>query len=229
LLLRLWGRLLGHPLDAPLAFALMPFSPAFEQVWQRTLAYIRPQGEAGLEVGPTTNGAFDEYLCTLLLSHHPHNYSDELSAPAPSPVPGLVRRAERYMVEHLSSPIGVPDVTAHLGVSVRTLQAGFRQWRSTTPNAHLMQTRLQLRPRRPAAREGRGERDGCSAEIRLRISGTLQRAVSRGVRGAAERDVEAAGVAWREPVRAEFAKSLVAGLQNRKNLLLRDLTARCSP
>ncbi|HTW33915.1 MAG TPA: AraC family transcriptional regulator [Rhizomicrobium sp.] len=139
----LCARLLGHPLDAPLTFALKPFSPEFEQVWQRTLAYVWPSVQQGLEVGLASNGAFDDYLCTLLLNHHPHNYSDEMSTPAPTPIPGLVRRAERYMTDHLSSPIGVPDVAQHLGVSVRSLQAGFRQWRNTTPNAFLMQTRLQ--------------------------------------------------------------------------------------
>ena len=83
----LCARLLGHPLDAPLTFALKPFAPEFEQVWRRTLAYIWPHDTQGLEVGPASNGAFDEYLCTLLLNQHPHNYSDELSAPAPTPIP----------------------------------------------------------------------------------------------------------------------------------------------
>jgi AraC-like DNA-binding protein len=138
----LCAKLLGHSLDAPLTFALKPFAPEFEELWRRTLAYVWPSPQQGLEVGPA-NSAFDEYLCTLLLNHHPHNYSDELSAPASTPVPGFVRRAERYMADHVTSPISVPDVAQHLGVSVRTLQAGFQQWRNTTPNAFLMQTRLQ--------------------------------------------------------------------------------------
>jgi AraC-like DNA-binding protein len=139
----LCAKLLGHPLDAPLTFALKPFSPEFEELWRRTLAYVWPSPQQGLEVGPATNGAFDEYLLTLLLNHHPHNYSEEMLAPASTPIPGFVRRAERYMAEHLTSSITVPDVAQHLGVSVRTLQAGFQQWRNTTPNAFLMQTRLQ--------------------------------------------------------------------------------------
>jgi transcriptional regulator GlxA family with amidase domain len=35
-------------------------------------------------------------------------------------------------------------VAAALGVSVRSLQEGFRQWRNTTPNDFLRQTRLRL-------------------------------------------------------------------------------------
>ena len=42
----LCARLLGHPLDAPLTFALKPFSPEFEEVWRRTLAYVWPRRPA---------------------------------------------------------------------------------------------------------------------------------------------------------------------------------------
>jgi transcriptional regulator GlxA family with amidase domain len=35
-------------------------------------------------------------------------------------------------------------VAAHLGVSLRSLQAGFRGWRNATPNAYLRQVRLRL-------------------------------------------------------------------------------------
>src|SRR6185503_8458611 len=61
-----------------------------------------------------------------------------------APVPGIVRRAERYISDNAQAPITVSDVAAHLGVSLRSLQAGFRQWRETTPNVYLRQVRLQL-------------------------------------------------------------------------------------
>ena len=123
-----------------------------------------PADQHGLEVGPASNGAFDEYLLTLLLNQHPHNYSDELSTPAPTPVPGIVRRAERFMTDHLASSISVPDVAEHLGVSVRTLQAGFRQWRNTTPNAFLTETRLK-RVRDDLLR---ADRDGNVTDVALK-------------------------------------------------------------
>jgi transcriptional regulator GlxA family with amidase domain len=40
--------------------------------------------------------------------------------------------------------LSIPDVAVALGVSVRSLQEGFRQWRNTTPNEFLRQTRLHL-------------------------------------------------------------------------------------
>jgi transcriptional regulator GlxA family with amidase domain len=56
----------------------------------------------------------------------------------------VIRRAERFMADNAATPITVSDVAAHLGVSLRSLQAGFRQWRATTPNVFLRQARLQL-------------------------------------------------------------------------------------
>jgi transcriptional regulator GlxA family with amidase domain len=86
----------------------------------------------------------DEYLLTLLLHHHPHNYSEELARTVPTPVPGVVRRTERFMIDNAASRITVSDVAQHLGISLRSLQAGFRDWRETTPNAFLRRVRLQL-------------------------------------------------------------------------------------
>jgi transcriptional regulator GlxA family with amidase domain len=83
-------------------------------------------------------------VLTLLLHQHPHTYSEEMAETTQVLIPGLIRRAERYMVDNAEAPITVSDVAAELGVSIRSLQAGFRQWRSTTPNAFLRQTRLQL-------------------------------------------------------------------------------------
>lgn len=88
--------------------------------------------------------SLEDYLLTLLLHQHPNMYSAELAAPAPVPIPGIVRRAESYMTEHAATDLSIPDVAAALGVGVRSLQEGFRQWRNTTPNEFLRQTRLRL-------------------------------------------------------------------------------------
>lgn len=138
------ARWLGHPLEEPLRFALRPFSDELEEIWRRTLSYVWSSEERGLPLGAAAKSAFDEYLLTLLLHHHPHNYSDELTRDTSAPVPGIVRRAERFMADNADMPITVSDVAAHLGVSLRSLQAGFRQWRNATPNAYLRQIRLQL-------------------------------------------------------------------------------------
>jgi transcriptional regulator GlxA family with amidase domain len=48
------------------------------------------------------------------------------------------------MIENAEAPMTVADVAAALGVSLRSLQTGFRRWRATTPNAFLRQTRSRL-------------------------------------------------------------------------------------
>jgi AraC-like DNA-binding protein len=140
----LCSRWLGHPLAQPLRFALQPFSEDFERIWRRTLSYLWSAEEGGLLLTGAARAAFDEYLLTLLLQQHRHNYSGEMTAAAPTPIPGVVRSAERFIVDNAATPITVSDVAAHLGISLRSLQAGFRQWRATTPNMFLRQVRLQL-------------------------------------------------------------------------------------
>ena len=140
----LCARWLGRPLDQPLRFALRPFSDDLEQIWQRTLSYLWSSEGRGLPLAAAAKTALDEYLLTLLLHHHPHNYSDEMAGEASAPVPRVVRRAERFMADNADAPITLSDVAAHLGVSLRSLQAGFRQWRHSTPGAYLRQVRLRL-------------------------------------------------------------------------------------
>jgi AraC-like DNA-binding protein len=140
----LCARWLGRPLDQPLRFALHPFSQELEQIWRRTLSYLWSADEGGLPLAGPASAAFDEFLLTLLLHQHPHNYSGEITDQAAVPVPGLVRRAERFIVDNAEAAITVSDVAAELDVSLRSLQAGFRHWRATTPNAFLRQVRLQL-------------------------------------------------------------------------------------
>lgn len=137
------ARWLGRPLMQPLQLSLRPFSDELERVWQRTLSYLWSNDEGALPLSDVAKAAFDEYLVTLLLHQHPHNYSDEIAQTERGAVPGLVRRAERFMVDNAETPITVSDVAAELGISVRSLQAGFHQWRSTTPMAVLRSIRLQ--------------------------------------------------------------------------------------
>jgi AraC-like DNA-binding protein len=139
----LCARWIGRPLDEPLRFALQPFSRDLERVWQRTFHYLWSKEEGGLPLTGAARRAFDEFLLTLLLQYHPHNYSEDIAAEVPTLVPGLVRRAERYMADNAKAPITVSDVAAHLGVSIRSLQAGFRQWRGTQPHLVLRDIRLR--------------------------------------------------------------------------------------
>jgi AraC-like DNA-binding protein len=138
----LCARWIGRPLDQPFRFALRPFSEELEHTWQRTLAFLHATDGHRLALSPAAKAAFDEFVLTMLLQQHPHNFSEELAEPGPTPAPALVRRAERFMADNAESAITVSDVADHLGVSVRSLQLGFRSWRNATPNAFLREIRL---------------------------------------------------------------------------------------
>jgi AraC-like DNA-binding protein len=139
----LCARWLGHPLEEPLRFALRPFSADFERIWQSTLSYLWSIETSGLRLTGRARAAFDEYLLALVLQYHPHNYSDEIQDAGPTPVPGVVRRAERLMSDDVDGPTTVSDIASRLGVSMRSLQSAFRAWRGTTPSACLRAVRLQ--------------------------------------------------------------------------------------
>jgi hypothetical protein len=106
------ARWLGHPLEQRLRFILRPFLDDLERMWRRTLSYVWSNDERGLPLVGAARAALDEFLITLLLHQHPHNYSEQLAETVPAPVPGLVRRAERFMVDNAETPITVSDVAA---------------------------------------------------------------------------------------------------------------------
>lgn len=137
------ARWLGRPLDQPLRFSLRPFSDDLQRIWLSSLTYLSANRDNPIATSPAAKAAFESFLFTLLLHHHPHNFSEALMETVPGPVPGLVRRAERFMVDNVDAPISVSDVAKHLGVSLRTLQMGFRNWRNTSPYAYLRRIRLE--------------------------------------------------------------------------------------
>lgn len=82
-------------------------------------------------------------LTTTLLLSQESNYSQELNSPVPPVSPGFVKRAEEFMEANAARPITVYDLSSHVGVSTRSLFAGFRNYRNTTPMAHLRFIRMQ--------------------------------------------------------------------------------------
>ncbi|WP_229797986.1 AraC family transcriptional regulator [Couchioplanes azureus] len=77
----------------------------------------------------------------LLLSV-PHRYTDELIAPAPAGPPRAVRRVMDTVQEEPERPYTVADLARIAGVSVRSLQEGFRRYVGCTPMAYLREVRL---------------------------------------------------------------------------------------
>src|SRR5206468_8028475 len=141
LLHELCGRRLGRPVEDPVSFLLLPFSGELENAWQSALNLMLGYGSAGIQLPSHASKAFEEFMLSLLLDLAPHNYSDEIKGPHPLAAPRALREAERLMRE-ANGLASVHEIAAAVGVSVRSLEAGFREWKQETPLAFMRRLRL---------------------------------------------------------------------------------------
>ncbi len=56
--------------------------------------------------------------------------------------PYFLKRADRFALEHLGETFAIPELASHCGVSWRTLEKAFRDFRGVTPVAHIRNLRL---------------------------------------------------------------------------------------
>ncbi len=141
LLERLCSQWLGYPIPRSVRFELRPFSSEFQRTWSQVLALMDSSGEWNLPQAAAAS--FEEFVLTLLLHGHSHNFSDALRQPGAPAGSDVIKRAERYIEEHASEPVTMSDVAAHVGVGIRSLQAGFQNHRHMTPTAFLRTVRLR--------------------------------------------------------------------------------------
>jgi AraC-like DNA-binding protein len=106
-------------------------------------------------VGRALVNRLEELLVLKLLESQPHSHSDALEHRRAGIAPRHVRAAEEFMLDHLHEPISLRDVADHTGISVRTLNQVFRDFRRTSPIAELRDLRLErVRDQLIAARPG---------------------------------------------------------------------------
>jgi len=136
----LCSRWLNVPLDAPLRFELRPFSAELETAWAQAVGLILTYERMNIVLPRAAAASLDEFMLSLVLAQHPHNYSDDLRSLSRAALPRMVREAEHWM--RTDPETSVSAVAARVGVSLRSLEAGFREWRQTTPTQYLRQVRL---------------------------------------------------------------------------------------
>jgi AraC-like DNA-binding protein len=81
-------------------------------------------------------------LAGLLLAAR-HEYSDELTTPAPSVGQPTVRAAQEFIEANAGRPLTVTDIARATGVGVRGLQQGFQRTLDMSPMRYLRQVRLR--------------------------------------------------------------------------------------
>lgn len=137
--------MLGHRVEGPLRLPpLVDLADEPMRSWIRIIRMLR--GEIGrpgsLVHQPLVAESLRRSVLSGLLLSLPHRYSAELSAPAPAGPPRAIQRAIDAIRSEPERPFTVGDIAAVAGVSVRSLQEGFRRYVGSAPMAYLQQVRL---------------------------------------------------------------------------------------
>lgn len=106
------------------------------------IGHENPQGDPILD-SPLFSAQIEQMVITTLLLCQPHNYSERLAHDGPTVAPHFVKRTERYIEENAHEPLTIGEIAEHAGVSTRSLFAGFRKYRNTTPMQYLKDVRMQ--------------------------------------------------------------------------------------
>lgn len=90
--------------------------------------------------------SLEDCFVRLMLATLDHTYSPDINAldKAPPPAPFYVKRAEQYIRANASEAITIADLVKASGVSTRSLHAGFKRFRRTSPMSYLRNYRLDL-------------------------------------------------------------------------------------
>lgn len=137
---------LGRTLQKPVDFKPdMALDTPEGQRWMSMVGWIydylsNDQGN----LPPLLAAQFEQTLVSMLLTCQPNNYSHELCAgETRSIAPAFIKKVERYIEEYAHEPISIVEMAEHVGVSSRSLFAGFRRVRNTSPMLYLKEVRLR--------------------------------------------------------------------------------------
>ena len=83
-------------------------------------------------------------LLSSILATFEHNYSSQLHARGKVLLPHYIRKTIKFIEQHASEPLDLPDLVAASGVSTRSLHSSFRRFLATSPMAYLRTHRLNL-------------------------------------------------------------------------------------
>ena len=137
---------LSRSLTTPLEFETRPFCLSKDvpglHTFVQSMCHDLDQPNPGYEQR-TVAKHVESMLLSLCLNSLTHNYSDIYANSGSSAAPYFVRRAEEYMRSNIEESITLQDMASAAGISVRSLQNGFRNFRGTSPMAYLRDLRLE--------------------------------------------------------------------------------------
>lgn len=144
---RCLGRMLGRLTRRPVVFEVaLDLERGCGASWRRLMEHLVAElspVSSYLRSAPARRALSDTIISTLLVTQR-HNYSDQLQAEPQAPAPRHVRRVEEIVHADPSLSHRPIELAAQVGVSLRSLQAGFQRYRGMTLTAFVQQRRLAL-------------------------------------------------------------------------------------
>ncbi|WP_433297514.1 AraC family transcriptional regulator [Actinoplanes sp. CA-030573] len=137
--------LLGRPVEGPLELPpAVDLSAGPGHSWSRLVRLLRDELEhkQSLIYQPLIAEQLRSSVLIGLLLSVPHKYLAELTGPATAAPPRAIRRVVDAIHDEPERPFTVADLAAIAGMSVRSLQEGFRRHLGYAPMAYLQQERL---------------------------------------------------------------------------------------
>ena len=137
--------LIDAPVRRRLAFDLRFDTAVAHQgaVGEMIRAVLSPNLGAAFTTSPATASALSATFLDLVLHSLPHSYSEDLRRPPPRIAPKHIKRAMDYVEDHVHSALTVDDLARVAGVSIRSLQYGFRHFLDVSPADHIRNIRLE--------------------------------------------------------------------------------------
>jgi AraC-like DNA-binding protein len=140
-------QLLGRSLLRPLSFErVMDLTTPSGRSWRKALdvlLYSMDHDDDDLATRTVSRRHLERLLLEGLLFGHQHNYTDDLlrwERPAPR---RIVAEAMSFLEERFPHPCSVSEVARAVGVSVRSLQEGFKRDIGVPPMTYLQTVRLR--------------------------------------------------------------------------------------
>ncbi|MFF5080008.1 AraC family transcriptional regulator [Actinoplanes sp. NPDC000266] len=137
--------LLGRPIEGPIDLPPeIDLSSGPGHSWSRLVRLLRDELEfsQSLFYQPMIAEQLRSAVLSGLLLSVPHRYHQELTSPAAAGPPRAIRRVVEAIQGEPERPFTVTDLARIAGMSVRSLQDGFRRHVGVAPMAYLQQVRL---------------------------------------------------------------------------------------
>lgn len=96
-----------------------------------------------LENSPKSMALLVEAALAFIFESVPNRFQSRIIEQFEAAVPLHIGDAIDYMHSNMHQPLTITDIATAVGVSVRSLQLGFRQYKNTTPRHYLRKIRLE--------------------------------------------------------------------------------------